>query len=354
MLLVLLTACDPVTEPLPPVVCAAEPGRVQWIEGRRDFGALSEALEQDAPWLTLCLGEGDYLVDEDLLELESLGASVQLIGEGPDRTRLVADPELDTGGAPLRWPGRPLALVFEDLELAFPVELAADTVVLDTVDMHDLEVPGGLLRIDAHDIRLRDLHVERCRFGFGGLSFVEDLEDGSVLVNRLRWVDNVATAGLHVFVEGERSVVFRDLHVEDSADVSAGYPMVYGFGEIAVQGGSFYRARVGGPLLSARVLRVQDLSVLEGRSSSGGLVQIAQGLYMERVSFQDSRSPGDLLSAYKGSLFPVEIEILDSQFGTELPNAVTCDLRVAGTCARESFGAVASWSCSYCTEALPN
>jgi hypothetical protein len=95
-----------------------------------------------------------------------------------------------------------------------------------------------------------------------------------------------------------------------------------------------------------------DTEITEGRSSSGGLIQVAQQLELERVSIQDARSLDSLLSAYKGSVYPVEIHIQDSQFGTQLTNAVPCDLSVAGRCVEESLGAVEEWSCTSCTESL--
>ncbi|MFT5586525.1 MAG: hypothetical protein ACI9VR_004124 [Cognaticolwellia sp.] len=352
MLFLLLLACAPVTEPLPQVVCDPDPGQVQWIEGQLRFSSLGRALEMDAPWMTLCLGEGDFEIDDEILELESLTGSIQLIGRGPELTRIVAGMDLDFEGEQLLWPGRPIELVFQELQIATPLEISATALVLESVTLQDIQATGGLLRLDAQDLLLNDLLVQGCSFGFGGIATTEKVQGSRVQVNRLRWLDNVAAAGLHVFFEGERDVRFSELVVENASDLSSSYPMFYGFGDMELIGSSMHRVRAGGPVVSSRVLRMTDTEIREGRSSSGGLIQVAQQLDLDRVSVQDSRSLDSLLSAYKGSLFPLEIHIQDSQFGTQLPNAVPCDLSVAGRCIEESLGAVEDWSCTYCTESL--
>jgi hypothetical protein len=206
--------------------------------------------------------------------------------------------------------------------------------------------------LDAQDLVLNDVLVQRCGFGFGGVATTERPDGSRIQVNRLQWLDNVAEAGLHIFFEGERDVRFSELVVENASDLSSGYPMFYGFGDMELTGSSMHRVRAGGPVLSSRVLRMTDTEITEGRSSSGGLIQVAQQLELERVSIQDARSLDSLLSAYKGSVYPVEIHIQDSQFGTQLTNAVPCDLSVAGRCVEESLGAVEEWSCTSCTESL--
>jgi hypothetical protein len=341
-----------VTEELPPVVCDPAADQVQWIEGQLRFSSLSKALEIDAPWMTLCLGEGDFEVDEDLVELESVSGSVHLIGRGPDLTRIVASPELSEGDIQLLWPGQPLELVFQDLEIATPLAISAQSLAMKSVTLQDIRASGGLLRLDARDLVLNDVLVQGCHFAFGGIAVGEKAQGSRVEINRMRWLENVSTSGLHIFFEGERAVRFNGLVVENASDLSSSYPMLYGFGEMELNGSSFYRARVGGALLSSRLLRIVDTEILESRSNSGALIQAAQGLHIERSSIQDSRTLGSLLTAYKGSMFPVEIQILESQFGTQLPNTVTCDLSVSSTCVEESLGAVEEWSCSYCTESL--
>ena len=345
-------ACAPVTSDLPPVVCDPAADQVQWIEGQLRFSSLSRALETDAPWMTLCLGEGDFEVDEQLLELESLSGSVHLIGQGAELTRIVASPELGEGEQLLLWPGRAEELVFQDLQIATPLEISARSLAMESVTLQDMTSAGGLLRLDALSVVLNDVVVQRCQFAFGGITTTDKLQGSRVEINRMRWLDNVSSSGLHIFFEGERAVRFSELVVENASDLNTGYPMFYGFGDMELSGASFYRARVGGPLLSARSLRVVDTEIMESRSSSGGLVQVAQELHLERVSVQDSRTLDSLLNAYKGSMFPVEILIKDSQFGTQLPNNVSCDLSVSGYCLEESLGAVEEWSCSYCTESL--
>lgn len=352
MLTLLLLACTPVTEELAPVVCDPAADQVQWIEGRQRFSSLADALEVDAPWMTLCLGEGDFEVDEDLVEIESLVGSVHLIGRGAELTRIVASPELSEGAIQLLWPGQPLELVFQDLQIATPLEISAQSLAMESVTLQDIRATGGILRLDARELVLNDVLVQRCHFAFGGIAVSEKLQGSRVEINRLRWLDNVSTSGLHMFFEGERAVRFNGLVVENASDLSSGYPMFYGFGEMEVSGSSFYRARVGGPLLSSRLLRIVDTEIVESRSSSVALIQVAQKLHVERTSIQDSRTLESLLTAYKGSMFPVEIQILESQFGTQLPNTVSCDLSVSSTCVEESLGAVEEWSCSYCTESL--
>lgn len=352
MLNLLLLACAPVTGELPPVVCDPAAGQVQWIEGQLRFSSLSRALETDAPWMTLCLGEGDFEVDEDLLELDSLSGSVHLIGRGAELTRIVASPELDQAGQQLLWPGRPAELVFQDLQIATPLEISAQSLAMQSVTLQDMQVTGGLLRLDAGDLVLNDLVVQRCQFSFGGITTTERLLGSRVEINRMRWLDNVSSSGLHFFFEGERAVRFSELVVENASDLSSGYPMIYGFGDMELSGSSFYRARVGGPLLSSRIMRLTDTEISESRSASSGLIQVAQELHIVRSSIQDSRTQESLLTAYRGSMFPVEIQIQDSQFGTEIPNAVSCDLSVSNICVVESLGAVEEWSCSYCTESL--
>lgn len=352
MLSLFLLACVPVTQPLPQVVCDPDPERVQWLEGRRSFSSLGAALKMDAPWMTLCLGEGDFEIDQDILELESLAGSIHLFGQGPELTRIVASPDLGAQGEQLLWPGHPPELVFQELQIATPLEISAGALAMESVTLQDILATGGLLRLDAQDLVLNDVLVQRCSFGLGGVVTTEKLDGSRIQINRLQWLDNVAGAGLHIFFEGERDARFSGLVVENASDLSSGYPMFYGFGDMDLTGSSMHRVRAGGPVLSSRVLRMTDTEITEGRSNSGGLIQVAQHLDLERVSIQDARSLDSLLSAYKGSIYPVEIRIQDSEFGTQLTNTVPCDLSVADRCVEESLGVVEEWSCVSCTESF--
>ncbi|MED5371195.1 MAG: hypothetical protein VX899_09290 [Myxococcota bacterium] len=351
VLLSLLIGCSPQDpESTSTTVCSPGEGEVFWLEGRSTFQSLDAALDATGAWATLCLGPGQHLLEDGLLEDHGWSGQVHLVGAGVDESSLYAPDHPENLVFAL---GVPEQLVLESLSLESPLGLTAQELVFDNVKMEGVASQDSLLHLSAESLLLQGLVVRDSSFSYGGLILGATEEERSARVQELVWEGNHAYRGTHVISQGYRPVELKDCSVLESFDTgtSLGFPMIQAGGDLSLERCSFVGDRSSASLVYGRSLALTEVDFADSRCATGGFLQAVGSLELERVSIQDSRSANAMMLLYSDSQGQSQAAFSELAMGTELPNTASCDFMVDGLCVRPELGEVEQWSCTDCREA---
>lgn len=339
MLLTLLACIEPPVEE--PASCPPEPGQVLRVETGQVFESLDAALDGDSPWLTLCLGEGEFPVSQDLNMTAAgrLRTQVALVGAGRDVTRIVL---ADDALIPV-WTlqGPPDLLSIADLTLGLPVFLAASEVRLGRtgwqgVDSQDL--PLGMLQFD--QLEADALSLTDNQFGYNALIFIA-LQDQPVVLRDLHAHQNTGTFGrLLAFQAPDARLIDPDLEGNVDATAGSGFPLIWAQDALQVSGARMVDNRNNGPQLYASDLTVQD-SVLQGNRSAyqGNVLALDRGALTD-VQLLENVSPDAAISWIPSGQGALELDRVD--FGVDNR---PCDLSWYGVCQLTASGLQESGRC---------
>lgn len=339
VILALLACIDP------PVVdqasCPPELGQVLRVETGELHESLDDALDDESPWLTLCLGEGEFPVSQDL-NLAAAGrlrTQVALYGAGAEATRIVlADDALITA-----WTlqGPPDLLLIADLSFGLPVFVHATEVRIGRAGWQGTvspELPLGMLQFES--LEANQLFVNDNTFGYNALTFIGTVDE-EVVLRDLTAHQNTGTFGrLLAFQTTAAALIDPDMEGNVDATAGSGFPLVWAQDELRVTGARVVDNRNNGPQLYAQDLTLTD-SVLQGNRSAnlGNVLASDRGLIQD-TQLLDNVSPDAAISWVPSGQGALELDAVD--FGVDNR---PCDLSWYGVCQLTASGLQESGRC---------